>query len=223
MAMIPERNRPRTNDFLFVIPICNFILQSAIFHRLVDVDIGVIGDALPTRSASANNSVTLQRGVGHLGSMHLHTRALYSMVSLLTYVHQVKIDVSLIFAQHNFDRTLNYRLKLFHSQWNTARARPITTQSTIIKSTRAIDAALRHVGSVTTLVIMSDKNNNASGMNDQQGHVVIYHRRKLIASELRSQYWTDTFTKYSISICYSTKMITLTKFICNSRSSFLYL
>lgn len=80
----------RTNDSLFAILICNFILQSLLLSgRFFNIHTGVIGDTFPARSAAADiDSFTLQRGIGHLGTLHLFARALCGLVSLWLEVLQ---------------------------------------------------------------------------------------------------------------------------------------
>lgn len=80
-----------TNDSLFAILICNFILQSLLIGRFVDIYTGVIGDTFSARATSANiDSVALQRSVGHLGALYLLPWTLRRLVSLWLEVLQRK-------------------------------------------------------------------------------------------------------------------------------------
>lgn len=66
-----------------------FSLSLSCHCRFVDIDTGIIGDTFPTRAASANgHRITLQRGNGYLGALHLLIRALHRMVSMRTEILQ---------------------------------------------------------------------------------------------------------------------------------------
>lgn len=78
----------QANDFLFAIWFVILFFSRSSPNRLLDIDIGVVGDTFSTRSAPADDCVALQRSVGHLGAVHLLAGALHRMVPVRVEVLQ---------------------------------------------------------------------------------------------------------------------------------------